>query len=59
MPDYKVLYNHLFDTITNVIEELRKAQIETVDALSDEMHKIRTLKQPSKFNSDIISTDEK
>lgn len=29
MPDYKKMYLHLFNTITDTIEELKKAQLST------------------------------
>ena len=39
MPDYKALYEQLFDAMTDAIEILRKAQIETVDTRIEEEHK--------------------
>jgi hypothetical protein len=44
MPDYKTLYEQLFDAMTNAIESLRKAQIETVDTRIEEEHKERNRK---------------
>ena len=52
MPDYKALYEELFDAVTNAIEQLRKVQIDTVDAIIEETRRERSNKISAKIKSD-------
>lgn len=51
MPDYKALYEQLFDAMTDAIEILRKAQIKTVDICIEKEWQERNEKNSAKINA--------
>ena len=52
MPDYKALYEQLFDAMTNAIESLQKAQIKAVDICIHEKREERSNKLSAQFKTD-------
>lgn len=55
MPDYKALYEQLFDAMTDAIESLRKAQLNAADTCSEELKKERNEILSTKIKADFGS----
>ncbi len=51
MPDYKALYEQLFDAMTDAIIKLKQAQIDTADTCSEELKNERSKNINADFGS--------
>ncbi len=59
MPDYKALYEQLFDVVTDAIIKLKQAQIDTVDSLLEEKSKEKSEKISAQIKADFGKKSKK